>query len=110
MTRHRSRLGRLGRTAETVPPTAAELTEADLRARARALALLRRAAGDDLTDAELEILDDRDQAAADLDTHRRHLRAEGIDPDVDDAAARARLLKRAVTDPYHAPPTGRISR
>lgn len=94
MSRHRSRLARLGRTASTVPPTEAELVAARRRARDRATARTRRKLGALLTDAEIALLEDQDGTAADLDTHRRNLRAQGIDPDRDDAERRARLRER----------------
>ena len=107
MSRHRSRLTRADRTATTMPPTPAAIDTATGRARARLLARLRREVGRPLSDAEERLLDDQAQAGRDLETWRRDVRSRGLDPDQEAAATRARLLKRAGTDPHQAPPTGR---
>lgn len=94
MSRHRSRLTRLGRTAGAVAPPGDVLEAAHRRATVRARARIRRAAGEELTVEEAAALEDDVQAARDLETHRRALRAQGIDPDRDHTERLARIRRR----------------
>lgn len=94
MSRHRSRLSRLGRTSATTPPPAEAVSDAHDRILARITARLHREAGRELTDDQAALLDDQALEAADRETIGRDLRAQGIDPSRDADERRARLRDR----------------